>query len=121
MSRAVKDGALKAEAFDFEPKGEVHAKGFEDSIPIYRPIKREERGHHKSKDASVGTIGRDDELATFRKMVDDAAADPRGEMPRLGEMHALRAAYRFPEHAREDPVAFLCATGAGNSRPRAVE
>ena len=117
----MKDGALKAEAFDFEPKGEVHAKGFEDSIPIYRPIKREERGHHKSKDASVGTIGRDDELATFRKMVDDAAADPRGEMPRLREMRFVRIVFLNAPSAREDPVAFLCAAGAGNSRPRAVE
>jgi len=63
VSGTVRDRALSS--FDFEGKGSVRAKGYEDPIPVYRPMRREVRTEVELVNE---TIGREDE----RRQVSEA-------------------------------------------------
>jgi len=64
VSGAIRDRALSR--FDFESKGSVRAKGYEDPIPVYRPIRREVCT--KVDAENFETVGREDE----RRQVSEA-------------------------------------------------
>ncbi len=65
VAGTIRDRALNR--FDFESKGSVRAKGYEDAIPVYRPIRREVT---TKVDTENETIGREAERAKVSEALD---------------------------------------------------
>ena len=65
VAGTIRDRALNR--FDFEGKGSVRAKGYEDAIPVYRPIRREVTTKVEMENE---TVGREDERRKVSEALD---------------------------------------------------